>query len=279
VSAHGHELLDWRDDFLQQQAYVTPGHVLSFFPVNRAYAEYGVRPRDGLPGSLGGELFFIATGIWPLPTWSPPRPLGLPCVLDEVAQSADYARVRPYLELVDGRYCHVLEHEGRDHLWLDAASGCSLVAREIMEREKESNRLAQRFELRGHREVAAGVWLPSEIRSIQFDYTAPTEEGRRRRVKNTLHVVLEAAANCVDESAFRFTVPPGAWRKDDDGTGRQDASGGEDHLDELAGWVRRHGSLREAVAGKWATAVAALLGAAVFIGAAELLRALRAHTS
>src|SRR5262249_47441398 len=94
VSAHGHDRLDWHDDFYQQRAHVTADRLDTEFPVNRVYAEYPLRPDEGLPGSLPQEFFFLATGLWPLEGRPPPRPDGRPYVLREVAAAKEYSVVR-----------------------------------------------------------------------------------------------------------------------------------------------------------------------------------------
>jgi hypothetical protein len=82
----------------------------------------------------------------------------------------------------------VLEYPGYDRLWIDTERGCALLARET--HSSRNGALVQRIELSGHREVAPGIWLPSSIRNIQYDYNAVSEEGRRRRVIDAVHVVL-----------------------------------------------------------------------------------------
>jgi hypothetical protein len=237
VSAHGYDGLDWRDDPLQQHAYVTKGHALNEFPINRTFAENDVRPEDGLPGSLPQEFFFVATGIWPHSGWRPPRPEGRALVLREVAAEPEYRVVRPVQELVDQRWCHVLERPGLDRLWLDVERGCALLARESS--LKVGGPMVQRIELGGHHQVAAGVWLPGWMRNIQFDYNAPTEEGRRRAYRDARMVVLEAWANR-DAVPPPFHPRPGELRSAAEGPPTQVVPGGRDHLDDVARWLVRH---------------------------------------
>jgi hypothetical protein len=240
VSAHGHDHLDWQDDPLQQHAYVTKGHAINEYSINRVFGENDVRPEEGLPGSLPQEFFFAATGIWPHTGWRPPRPEGRAYVLSEVATEREYQVVRPVQELVDGRWCHVLERPGLDRLWLDVERGCTLLARESS--LKLGGTLVQRIELGGHRQVAAGVWLPGWMRNIQFDYNAPTEEGRRRAYRDTRHVVIEAWANR-ETNLPTFHRRPGELRFGAEGTPTQVVPGGQDHLDDLAQWIVRHATI------------------------------------
>jgi hypothetical protein len=235
VGAHGHDRMDWRDDPLQQRCYVTADRWWVDVPVNRTYFGGKLRPADPLPGSMPGELFFLATGLWPCAGREPPRFEGRPIVLREVAASADYKVVRPRQELVDGHWCHVLEHPGLDRLWVDTRRGCALLARESYAGKYQA--LMQRLELGGHREAAPGVWLPGWLRNVQYDYLARTPEARAKPAGDATCDVLEARANDVDDALFRFTPPPGALDQTTE-PWRQTEPGGLDHLDSLVGWVR-----------------------------------------
>jgi hypothetical protein len=237
VSAHGYDGLDWRDDPLQQHAYVTKGHAINEFPINRVFAENDARPEEGLPGSLPQEPFFLATGIWPHSGWRPPRAEGRAFVLREVAAEPEYRVVRPVQELVDRRWCHVLERPGLDRLWLDVERGCALLARESS--LKVGGPLVDRIELGEHRQVADGVWLPGWIRNIQFDFNAPTEEGRRRAYQDARLVIIEAQANR-EADPLTFRARPGELRGAAEGAPTQVLPGGQDHLDDVARWLVRH---------------------------------------
>jgi hypothetical protein len=237
VSAHGHDALDWSYDPLRQACYVTDNHVFNEFPLKRAYSEEDLGPGSELPGTLPNEFFFLATGIWPLDGRPAPRPFGRPHMLREVAEAGDYSIVRPLLERVDGRWCHVLESPDRDRLWLDAERGFALLMREVFVGGRCV--MAQRYELEGHFEVAPGVWVPGWIQNIQFDYDAPSEQGRQRKVTDARHHVLKAEVNRAVASDFLFNARPGSLLVSSTG-GVQVQPGGLDHLDDLARWVRLH---------------------------------------
>lgn len=234
VSAHGHAKLAREDDPFQQSAYVVGDHAINEFPVNRAYREDYINPKGGLPGTLQNEAFFLTTGIWPFEDRPAPRLLGRPYALRDVAKSEDYSVVRPRQELVEGRWCHVLEWPEHDRLWLDAERGFVLVAREMLLGNWHA--LGQRFELAGHREVAPGIWLPSLIHNLQLDFEAPTEEGRQRRLIDGRLQILRANAGPLDDSIFFFRPRPGSLKMT-----RNDAiqaqPGGLDYLDDVARWV------------------------------------------
>jgi hypothetical protein len=259
VSAHGHATLDWQDDPYQQRAYVSEDHFFNEFPVNRKYSEGHLEPADGLPGTLADEFFFRATGIWPLERRRAPRPLGGPYMLREVAKGEEFSSVRPRQELVDGRWCHVLEWPGKDRLWLDTERGCALLQRETVSSRQDV--LAQRIELGGHTEAAPGIWLPHWVVNIQFDYEAPTEEGRHRKVIDARHNILRAEVNQVDDRAFVFRPKPGSLTNDKTGPlPVQAQAGGLDHLANLEKWLRKYAPSR------WPRARAsAPLGAVLFV--------------
>jgi hypothetical protein len=242
-SAHGTDDLDWQDDPHRQRVYLTATHLYCEFPVNRTFFEREVEAREGLPGTLSKELFFFATGIWPLEGLRPPHLDSLPSMLRELAVSPEYSTVRDRQERIDGRWCHVLEYAGRDRLWLDAERECALLARETLSRANGA--LAQRIELWNHRMVAPGIWMPTMIRNIQFDYNAKTEEGRRRKIRYATNTILEIDVNRVNDDLFRFRPPPGALQLDRDRPALQIRPGGLDHLDRLSQWVRRHTSSKQ----------------------------------
>ena len=144
--------------------------------------------------------------------------------------------------MVDGHWCHVLERKGQDCLWIDTVRGFALLALETHSRE--SGALAQRFELTEHEEIHLGVWFPKKIRNIQYDANAPTEQRRARKVRDAVLTVIHVTANDVGDGAFEFHPPPGSLLLRSDGHPVQAVPGGVDHLDNLAEWVRKHGTRR-----------------------------------
>ena len=241
MTAHGNATLPWPDDPTQQRTRVRNGHLFNEYPLNRSYLEADVDlKKDGLPGTLPQEFLFIATGVWPLTSVKPPRPVSPadPYVLREVASSEAYNQVRPRLESVNGRWCHVLERPGKDRLWIDVERGCALMARET--HASTTGRLAQRIELGGHREVRPGIWFPMEMTNIRYDHDASGEEKQRRVWKNAKHDVLEVHINDVDDSVFVWEPSPGALRLPDDAPPVQAKPGGIEHVATIASWVQRY---------------------------------------
>jgi hypothetical protein len=239
VNAHGFDGLDWQDYPARGHWYLTAQGWFNEHPVNRTFtAGAPLGRQDECPGDMGQDLFSFTTGLWLLDQCAPPRWEGRPIVLREVAASPKYSTVRPHQELVDGRWCHVLENEGVERLWIDTEHGCALLARETDYGTPPV--LTQRLEASGHREVAPGVWLPSRIRSIQYNWRAITEEGRKQKLVDAPHLVLEARANDVDDGLFEFQPPPGALDLSRATAPVQTQPGGLDHLDNLVAWARRH---------------------------------------
>jgi hypothetical protein len=240
ISAHGRRFMDWRADPQGQHAIIAAGKALNIYDVNRAYIEEPWPEDRALPGTLPTELFFHATGIFPLTRRPGPRDPSdgvSPVTLVDVSASRLYDRVRATQEWAIDRWCHVLEHPGREALWIDVERGCALVIRESYHRP--TGALAWRMECSGHREVAPGVWIPDLIRNIHFDYQASAAEGRKRHLMDTRVAVVRAEVNSVSDDEFRFTPPPGALRLNGpNDTPIQTVSGGEDLLDEQVEWSR-----------------------------------------
>jgi hypothetical protein len=100
-----------------------------------------------------------------------------------------------------------------------------------------------RYELSGHQEAAPGLWIPRKLRNIQFDFSAQTEEGRKRHVIDGFFEVEEMEVNTLTEADFDFTPPPGALltydaREPNAEYPYQSVPGGEEMLDRIADWVR-----------------------------------------
>lgn len=250
---HGHDQIPWRDDPLQQRACVTPGRAYNEFPFKRVYVAYALPPDVRLPGTLQTELFFLLTGLWPLDSRPTPKLQGRPYMLRDVAASEDYSIVRPRQEEIDGRLCHVLEQQdGLDRLWLDVDRGTCLVARETF--DSDTGRQRERIELGGHREVAPGIWLPSWIQNVQYDYAARSEEQSKRRIVDSRITLIKISANDVDDAAFQFRPAPGSLSydpDDPDSSLQQTEPGGLDYLDDLSGWLSRYFPAASTVGGDW----------------------------
>ncbi len=240
ISAHGQQSMDWRMDPEAQHAIIAAGKARNIYEVNRAYIEDDWADDRSLPGTLPTEIFFYATGIYPLTKRPAPRnPMdeNLSAVLTGVAASRLYDHVRPAQERLDERWCHVIERPGHDALWIDVERGCAVMAREFS--HKETGAPIWRLECSGHKEAAPGVWIPAWIRNIHFDYLAPAPARRNRRLQDTRLEIVRADVNSVSDDEFRFNPPPGALRLNGpDETPQQTVPGGEELLDNLVAWSR-----------------------------------------
>jgi hypothetical protein len=237
-NSHGQDSLDWQEYPARECWYFTGQNWFGANPVNRTFTTGKAGPRDELPSEIAQDSIFFAVGLWLFDVHLPPRLEGRPVVLREVAASPDYRTVRPRQELVDGRWCHVLEREGFDRLWIDTEHGCALLARETDYGNPPV--LAQRLESSGHREVAPGVWLPARFRNIQYNWRARTEKERKLTLTDGFHRVIEARANDVDDGLFQFRPWPGALDITKPTAPVQTQPGGLDHLDNLASWMQTH---------------------------------------
>jgi len=241
TNSHPCDALSWENDPFIQQAYIQGTIGFNIFPFRNNYFVMKYKSNDPPPGSLPGEFFFNATGIWPMnerkaPTWKE-----VPCALRDVAQNANYDQVHPVQEKIDGRWCHILCWPNNDILWLDMERGAALLAREIY--HFETGVLMFRYELSDHQEAAPDLWIPKKLRNIQFDYAAQTEEGRNRRVIDGFFDVEEMEVNTLTEADFDFTPPPGALltydaREPNVKYPYQSVPGGEEMLDSIADWIR-----------------------------------------
>ncbi|MCL2004611.1 MAG: cysteine peptidase family C39 domain-containing protein [Planctomycetaceae bacterium] len=241
TNAHPSEAFSWDNYPMLQQAFIQGTTGYNHFPFRNNYFVMTFKPDDPLPGTLPGEFFFNATGIWPMkerkaPTWE-----DVPSALRDVAQNIHYDQVRPLQEIVDDRWCHVLYWADRDILWLDMERGAVLLAREVY--HHGTGALVFRYELSDHQEAAPGLWIPKKLRNIQFDFAALTEEGRKRRVIDGFFEVEEMEVNTLTEADFDFIPPPGALltydaREPNAQYPYQSIPGGEEMLDKIGDWVR-----------------------------------------
>jgi hypothetical protein len=209
------------------------------FPLNRAYFRKAVPRTSGLDGSLVSDLFFVASGLWPMSGREAPRPAGVPHVLRDVAKSAVHDRVRESMEAVEQTLCSVLHCGETDTLWLHVGDGIRLLKREI--RDQATGSLMSRYTLRGHRELQPGVWCPTEIRSEQFDFRARDAAGKLRKVID-VQVAVQISPE-LQSACFDFEPGPG-WLELDaaDVTvqPRQATPGAIEHLLALSEWVAKY---------------------------------------
>ncbi|MDR1963193.1 MAG: hypothetical protein LBQ50_05400 [Planctomycetaceae bacterium] len=208
TNSHPCNAFSWENDSLLQQAFIQENIGYNIFPFKNSYFVMKLSSEEELPGTLPGEFFFNATGIWVMKQRKAPRWGDIPVILRDVANDCRYNFVRRQLEKVDGHWCYVLFWENHDYLWIDMERGGVLLARETC--HPETGMLMQRYELNKHREAASGIWIPQKLRNIQYDFAAQTEEGRKRKVIDGFFDVDEIEVNTLTETDFDFTPPSGA---------------------------------------------------------------------
>lgn len=268
-SAHGSPWLHYRDDPYQQRLTVNTDRMFVERPLDRLCDERSLRPDDPLPGSAPHELLLIAWGWWPLHGRPSPTLVDmLPAALSAVAQSEAY-QARPRLEQLGGRWCQVLECQGRDQLWLDVGRNCAVVARQIDYPEQAR---IHRVELSDFRELLSGVWVPFRLRNLHYKRAQDGAVGQLI-VDATLTVLSVRLNEGVDDAQFRVHPLPGSAGNNRDKPFGQTVPGGENYLDEVVEWIRRYTSKaghaeQKADWEKWEDVV---LGALLGLGASNAL--------
>lgn len=277
LSAHGSDELDWRDDFLQQRTRVTERGWVTEYPLSRVFFSGSLRPQDPLPGTMPLEIFFLATGLWPLRDRPFPKPEGRIWTLSDVATVKVPFDVRPRMEQVQGRWCHVVVLPDRDLIWLDVDRSCAVMAREMF--DPKSGRPARRYDLGGHKAYAPHLFLRGWIRVAEFDLERQAA-GRDPVKSSDAYVrILSVKVNQQGLGRAPFNPPSGALEVGPERSPVQASPGGLDLLDATADRVRR--VMSKAQNDSWFPGLGHLLWSLVlpFIAIEELRRLLRPRPS
>jgi hypothetical protein len=237
-NAHGSPELDWREDPDQQRLHLIASTAIAEQPFHRSIRTWPWPGEATVPGTAQREFLCVALGWWPFEKRAPPTPGDLPTVLPAVARSLDYV-VNPQQEMVDGRWCHILEYPGRDKLWVDCERNCAILAREAFD---EKGRLRGRIEARGLYEVGSGIWGPREFRNIIFDPDIPNGQGAGiAKTLDALMRVLDIRVNeQVSDELFRFEPLPGSIQTEKEII-KQEFPGATNYLSDLVAWLQRRG--------------------------------------
>lgn len=255
LGAKGRATYSWSDDAFHQRFTLNASSAVNEFPLDRVYWFIPLKPEDPLPGTAPQEFLFAVLGWWPFDKRPPPTHHGTPVILRDIACSPKYV-VKPEQELVAGHWCHVLEYAGHDRLWLDCERNCALLARETL--DSKTGDVLQRIDMKGHREVKPGIWVPMEFRNIMFDLSG--QKGNRRKVADAVFKVLAIQVNDrLPDTLFRFEARPGSIEILDDGSFKQTVPGGSGYMDEMVGWVQRLGLGPAVRTGGSATSVEAVI--------------------
>lgn len=231
--------MTWQDDPLQQRSIISHNREYWEFPKRRAFRVLEVDDKSLFPGSLPKEFLWAAITWWPITRASNHLLAKEPYVVLDVLESEKFAfRIEP--EDVKGIPCYVLESPGRSVLWFDAKRIGVLMAREFF--SKDTGVPTWRIEMSKHKEIKPGIWCPTELRNIYYDYNAPTEEGRMRRDLDAAFKVLDVRLNEeVPDELFEIPEPKaGAIQAFADGSYKQIAPGGYDYTDDIADWIQRN---------------------------------------
>ncbi len=225
-SAKGTSNYSWQDDPLQQRLTITSSSAFSEVPIDRAFRVLKLKPNDTLPGTSSQELLFVALGWWPFEQRATPKfKDNAPCVLKDVAICPKYT-VRPLQQLINGHWCHLLEHRRHDRLWLDVERNCAILAREIL--DHKTGNVLQRIELTKHQEVISGIWVPMEIRNIVFDEQSNNEV--QHKLVDATAKILNIQINVpLPRKLLDFTPLPGSIQVMDDHHFEKKVPGGFDY--------------------------------------------------
>ena len=240
--AHGNHLIFWEDDLELQRAWIQKERYYNEYPWRRSYFFEDLKPNAPLPGTLQYDSWFQCSSWWPIDR-EPPLVWGVAPMLHEVAASHDYDHVRPQLDEVQGRWCHVLERRGVDALWIDCDRPPGLMQRIAW--EPNTGRLIGQVELTHQQLVADDVWLPFRYRN-RF-YNTEFESHDKPSTDYTL-LISEASVNEVDPTVFEFAPPEGTISYPAQYSERGEpnvASGGLEHLDHIISWIKRNHSLKQ----------------------------------
>ena len=238
-SAHGHDYMNWQLDPYRQKAYVRKEHVYNEYPLDRMFFRQLLKPQDPLPGSLQTAFFFLATGYWPTTGREAPRHADLPYVLRDVALSKEtHLHLRPDLEKVGGRWCHVLEQTNADALWIDVGRAGCLVQRELF--DSKTGRRLQRYRLAEQEEFSPQIWIPRVIENTVFEQHDQEKNAHSDHELTATTRILECQVNQVQDSDFDYQIPPGALELNELNVNeppRQVIPGGLEQFDVMASWI------------------------------------------
>jgi hypothetical protein len=226
----------------------------TYYPYKRRYEISRLAAAPQYTWKVRGHAFFECLGWWPPGDDSEPlKPQERALFVKDVLADPE-CRVSPFLDRVDGRWCHVVENPGLEILWIDAQRGT------LLKRERygggDALRLTATYHLMDYREVASGIWLPYTI---------------RRKVeafgRENVYQVEKYEVNNVPDELFSFTPGPGTLVYDRDTDEFHQVPGGEDFLEKMVNRVT-HISAAQSPSGESAGSSARRILVALVSGAA-----------
>jgi outer membrane lipoprotein-sorting protein len=229
--SHNSPNVSWQFDPYVVRIHVTGTQCSVVRPFTRKVDEFEIDFDKPLPKEISIGQYFRATGIWPSNLAIDAKVLR---PLRDIAQSNDYANLKPQQELVDGSLCHVLvDPTHREALWWDS----TLQMLTKRERYSETGDLVARIEYSDHHWIGESVWLPFVITMTKYDSTADQPINRGRQLSQQLIEVDHAEVNAINPSFFEYRHPPGAIVRGENNVYRQITIGGTELLDEIGRWM------------------------------------------
>ncbi|WP_157605161.1 hypothetical protein [Schlesneria paludicola] len=235
-NGHEHDSMEWEDDPYRKIAFVGPNGTQVLRPLDRVVDRYPAPVSPSFLHSLPGELMLVL-GWWPFLDVAEHEMYGHKRSIEEVAADADYA-LRDEQEVIGGRNCDVIEIPHVDVLWVDSDHGGLVRRRELY--DVPTGALALTVEFDEYRDVRDGAQIPMSIRTIAFDYTAQSPEGRLRHL-NHLHFKIDSVRANDDASilALADITLPGVIQRINDDQYSLVTEGEQCHAQSLKEWARR----------------------------------------
>lgn len=213
------QALEDYDSFYDGIHFTTYGPVQHNYEVTKRFA---VEPNTE---KIRGHGFWDALGWWPEDDSSPPPSYGGRTYFIRHILADPNCRVADTQELIDERWCHLVEVPGAWRLWIDVPRAV-LLRRECF--VGPESRLLSRCELRDYKEVSDGIELPFlMVRAIPAGGVTG------------IFTVDEYHVNDVSDDLFRFRPPPGTLIVDRDTDKWHQVPGGLECLDDICDQVVR----------------------------------------
>lgn len=173
---HGSQMIPHQDDPFSVRYLVYDRLFAREEPFNRKMVTQDIESDAVLPGSLAGEFWCNATGIWLLHRRPSPAINGNPTSLLELLK--EEAEVDPQQQRIGALWCHVVRFPSRKTtLWVGMGRRIIVVRKEI--REQTGWRIDYRFD--GHRcFIADGrkIFLPMMISAEEHHVATPSAQTR-----------------------------------------------------------------------------------------------------
>ena len=123
--------------------------------------------------------------------------------------------MRPTLEQINGRWCHVLESKGMHILWVDATIGCAIVQRYWLDGVLDRPQLTKLLSCDKFANVGGNLWVPvSGYWELFSPPNSPPEFLGKPYYRTTLKVA-NVAINKATENDIKLDIKPGMLIQED----------------------------------------------------------------